>query len=87
MERTMWLLVEVSDGMFPGEKAVSFQGAGGLVSMFLPADKVRHEQQTGRGAIKVEVLEMDDNYGLVGLPVQAAEGASVAKVKRAELSR
>lgn len=83
MGKKMWLAVDVSDGMFPSERAVTLRTAKGEVSCFVAAEKVE-VQSSGRGAVIVDVLDYNDDFGLVALPSQ--QGGKIAKVERTALS-
>ena len=77
----MWLKVDLADGMFPHERAVSFQSADGhSVSLFVPDSSV----EMTRGRMRVRVLDSNDRLGLVELPAQNMSGSS--NVVRVELN-
>lgn len=83
MGKQMLLAVDVAEGMFPNERAVTLHTVKGDVSCFVTADKV-DIQSPGRGVVVVDVLDYDEDYGLVELPSQT--GAKFAKVARSALT-
>ena len=78
-----WLLCEVSNGMLPDEVAVVIKGAEQDLSLFLPADQVH--RQASLTSIAVDVIDEDEQYGLVTLPKQPIEGSRVVKVLKNRL--
>lgn len=81
MAESMWLEVEIGDGMFPNERAVSFSTSDGeSVSLFVPNSQVKDP-----GRLRVRVLDSNERVGLVELPAQKLTGGSVVRVERGRL--
>ena len=84
MHEMMWLRVDLDDGMFPHERAVSFQNADGeSVSLFVHDERV----EVKGSRILVRVLEFNDRLGLIELPAQNMSGSSVVRVQRSALEK
>ena len=83
MAESMWLQVEIGEGMFPNERAVSFlTSEGENVSLFVPNTQVE-----APGRLRVRVLDCDARVGLVELPAQKLSGGSVVRVERERLQK
>ena len=81
--KTMWLKVKVSSGMFPSERIVKMRTNEGEISLFVAKSHLK-AGKTGTGQMLVELLDIDENYGLV--EVRGQEGPTVVKVQRKDLA-
>jgi len=81
-----WLNCTVSDGMFPGEKAVKIQSHNQFVSFFLSDDTDIIRVHEKNKQLRVTVLDYDSEYALVSLPKETIEGSNIVKVYRMDLS-
>ena len=86
MTRFMWLVCEIGDGLFPDERAVSIQAADGMIAFFAAQSKLKQSADPRRGTVRVEVLDYDENFGLVELPSPIIGGSNTAKVSRTALT-
>ena len=82
--KTMWLTVKVSPGMFPSERIVKMRTDEGEVSLFVTKSQVKAGNRRGAGQMRVELLDSDENYGLVEIRDQ--HGPTVVKVRRDDLA-
>ena len=88
MQETMWLDVDVDEGMFPTERTITLQTADrGAASLFAPADRVTAQRLPGRGRMEVSILDRNERYALVDLPSDTIEGGSVVKVEKTALHK
>ena len=81
--KTMWLAVEVGEGMFPSERYVRLRTYRGDVSLFVHEDEVV-AAKNGSARVSVELLDSDERYGLV--EIRAQHGLEFVKVERKDLS-
>jgi hypothetical protein len=80
-----WLSCSVSDGLFPGEMAVTVKTQTQDVSLFLPKSEVRTVEEVS--AIKVDLVDEDLTSCFVALPSSAIEGPRVVKVAKGMVLR
>jgi hypothetical protein len=81
--KSVWLAVQVTKGMFPSERIVKVRTNDGEVSLFV-AQRHLESAKTGVDRLRVELLDMDENYGLV--EVTAQRGPTIVKVQRDDLA-
>jgi len=81
--KIMWLAVEVGEGMFPTERAVKMRTDEGEISLFVAESDVK-TTKTGTARICVELLDSDENYGLIEVPGQ--QGPMIVKVEKKHLA-
>jgi hypothetical protein len=80
----MWMTVQLEDGMFPNERAVSLRTSDGrTISLFVAATKVRQERDAG--LLEVGLIDATDTDALIELPATSIDGLTVAKVNRSLL--
>lgn len=73
-----WLTVKsISAGLFASECTVEFATTDGDLQVFVS----KHQVDEGKKALKVLLLDQDENYALLQVPSQG--GGSVAKVVKA----
>jgi len=78
-----WLKCTVSKGMFPDEVGVSFKSiTGEEISLFCFKDFV----DGSAGKIRVKVVDEQEGYALVRLPVESLNGLRVVQVSDRDLS-
>ena len=73
---------EISDGLFPEEKAIMFHSAQAeRIELFAPVNLVRD------GRLEVSVIESDEQKGLmlVRLPASPVTGSAIALVNRSQV--
>lgn len=75
----MWIRVQITEGLFPSERAVELDTAEGKIQVFVSGSQL----DEGRKALKVSLLDEDDRYVLVNLP--SLGGGKVAKMPRGEV--
>jgi hypothetical protein len=89
-ESPVWVACKIIEGMFPGEfGAVVTTADGDRLSLFVPERRIRFSKGTpsaGKeidGQLEVQMLDQDEEFGVVALPAHALEdGVKIARVKR-----
>lgn len=81
--KTMWLAVEVGEGMFPSERAVRMRTIESDVSLFVAESQVK-PAKTGPARMRVELLDSNEKFGLV--EIHGQQGPMVVKVQRNDLT-
>jgi hypothetical protein len=79
----MWLLCDISQGMFPGEKTVIIDAVGIRLSFFVNDSDIFFD--IGMSAILVNVLSCDNDECIVHLPRETLEGWRVVRIKTGNL--
>jgi|GEM_PF-4611089 len=67
--------------MFPNEVAISITTTeGSILSFFIPVELVRSVTGSDDKAIAVEIVDRNQEFGVVALPRRSFEGPNVARV-------
>lgn len=79
----VYLMCEISDGMFPDEYAVVIDTEEKQLSMFLPKDIVTLKKNSEEcGEIEVKLIDENANFALISLPRAPIEGSKTVKVSK-----
>jgi len=74
-----WVLVKISDGLFPSERAVCLKTTEGDLSLFVSSSAL----DEGRKTMRVQLLQNDERFALIQVPSQG--DTTFAKVELSEV--